>query len=67
MNSPKKTQQQETRDQLTSQLLDRTLIYTPMSANEWFNLRTAAIETNNMELFVKWQKGKYFDFTKEAN
>jgi len=63
MQSTKETQQQETKDQLTSQLLDRSLVYTKMEANEWFNLRTAAIETNNIELFKKWQTGKYFDFT----
>jgi len=63
MNSTKEAQQQAMKDQLTSQLLNRTLVYTKMEANEWFNLRTAAIETNNIELFKNWQKGKYFDFT----
>ena len=63
MNSTKQEETQQLKDQLTSQLLDRTLVYTRMEAAEYMNLWRAAIETNNMELFVKWQRGKYFDFT----
>jgi len=63
MNSTKQEETQQLKDQLTSQLLDRTLVYTRMEAAEYMNLWRAAIETNNMELFTKWQRGKYFDFT----